>query len=760
MSLQPAFRRQCVRVPLTAILATVLGLVRPLAAQNAAAPQAAPTRAEGARAFTAPVVTQRPVVDGKLDDPVWGSAPVLDRFVQRELHEGDPVTERTEVRIVTDGEAIYVGAWMYDREPTGIVTGEKIRDVALENSDYIALIFDTYMDRQNGFMFATTPSGIEYDGQVAKEGEGGGVQQSGQNRAAAGSMGGFNINWDGTWIVRTSVDSLGWYAEFRIPYSTLRYASGDRQQWGLNVSRGIRRKNEDAYWAFIPRQFNIYRLSRAGTLQLSSIPTQRLAVVTPYVLSGTTRNFALSSTAKQNTEFGGDIKYGLTPSLTLDLTYNTDFAQVEVDEQRTNLTRFPLFFPEKRPFFLENAGAFSAGTPQAVDLFFSRRIGIDTLGSPVPIKGGGRVSGRVGGMTVGALGIVTEKVNGVQPSNAYSVARLTKELSTRSRLGVIAINRTAVDSAANRNTTVGVDGRVGVGEAVTFDGWASKTETPNRTGDDFGYSLRGAYQTATSSHSARVIQVGPDFNPEVGFLNRTGGYRYYELLLMRLVRNPKLTWLKEWNPHVSLRNYYLMDGYFSSGWLHVDMTELNFADGGRFGPELNFYHEGLQQPFAIASNVTLPPGDYSYPSLGLDWQTNPSAPFSVTVRGDFGPFYNGNRNGESTTLTFRRGSSVSTSLVYEYNDVHLAQGNFVRQLIGTRVAYFFTPRVFVQSLMQYSNQAQAWSSNTRFAWLSAAGTGLFVVFNDGEAADGFFSWRQPQSRSLVIKYARQFGTGN
>ena len=717
------------------------------------------SRTDAMRVVTAPVVAQKPAVDGRLDDPAWRDVVPLSDFVQRELHEGQPVTERTEVRILTDGEAIYVGAWMYDREPHGIVPGEKIRDVALENSDYVALVFDTYMDRQNGFMFATTPAGIEYDGQVAKEGEGGGVQQTGQNRAAAGSMGGFNINWDGNWTVRTSADSLGWYAEFRIPYSTLRYASGNTQNWGLNVSRGIRRKNEDAYWAFIPRQFNIYRLSRAGTLQLSQIPSQRLAVVTPYVLSGTERNFAVSSTAKHNNQAGGDLKYGLTPSLTLDLTYNTDFAQVEVDEQRTNLTRFPLFFPEKRPFFLENAGAFSAGTPQAVDLFFSRRIGIDTLGRPVPIHGGGRVSGRVAGLTIGALGIVTEKVVGAQPTNAYSVARITRELSTRSRLGVIAVNRTAIDSGASHNMTYAVDGRVGVGEALTFDGWASKTETPNRTGDDFGYSLRGAYQTATSSHSTRIIQIGPDFNPEVGFLNRAGGYRYYELLLMRFVRNQNLKWLKEWNPHVSLRNFYLPDGYFSSGWLHIDMTEMTFADGGRFGPELNFYHEGLRQPFAIASNVTLPVAEYDYASLGIDWQTNPSAPFSVVVRGDFGPFYNGNRNGGSTTLTYRHGSSLSSSLLFEYNDVHLAQGTFDRKLIGTRVAYFFTPRVFLQSLLQYSNQAQAFSANARFGWLSTAGTGLFIVLNDGEEADGFFKWRQPQSRSLVIKYARQFGTG-
>jgi hypothetical protein len=741
-----------------------------LAAQNGPTPQASPIRLETARIATAPVTSQKPTIDGRLDELVWRNVAPITGFVQRELHEGDPVTERTEVRIITDAEAIYVGAWMFDREPQSIVPGEKIRDVSLDNSDYVALIFDTYLDRQNGFVFATTPAGIEYDGQVAKEGEGGGVQTTGQSRAAAGSLGGFNINWDGNWTVRTSRDSLGWYAEFRIPYSTLRYAGGSRQAWGLNVGRGIRRKGEDAYWAFIPRQFSIYRLSRAGTVELAQIPTQRLTTFTPYLLGGKERTFATSTTAKSTTETGFDAKYGVTPSMTLDLTYNTDFAQVEVDEQRTNLTRFPLFFPEKRPFFLENAGTFSAGTPQSVDLFFSRRIGIDTLGRAVPIRGGGRLSGRVAGLNVGALEIVTNKAElfdgtanrfvPVQPANAYSVARVTRELPNRSRLGVIGVNRMAIDSTSNRNSTFAVDGRMGIGEAVTLDGWGARTATPRRTGDQFAYSFRAAYQTAEWNHGIRVVQTGEDFNPEVGFLTRAGGFRYYEATTQRFVRNPELKWLKDWNPHVSFRNYYKPDGYFQSGWLHMDLTELEFADGGKFGPEYNLYHEGLQQPFEIAPGVVLPVGGYHFGTVGLDWTSNPSAPLNVLVRGDFGPFYNGTRNGGSATLTFRHGASVSTSLLVDYNNVRLEQGDFERKLIGARIAYFFTPRIFLQSLTQYSNQSQIWSANARFGWLSTAGTGLFVVFNDGENADSFFSWRQPQSRSLLIKYARQFGTGN
>ena len=347
-------------------------------------PSAPPAAASpAARKGTAHVVTTPPIIDGKLDESAWQDAMPFDGFVQRESRQGEAVTERTEVRLLTDGQALYIGAWLYDREPQAIVPGEKSRDVLLTNSDFFAIILDTYLDRQNGFVFATTPAGVEYDGQVTREGEGGAVFQTGQTRAQAGSMGGFNLNWDGSWTVATSMDGAGWYAEFRIPFSTLRYGGAATQTWGLNMARSIRRKNEEALWSFVPRQFSLYRLSRAGTLSGVKVPVRRVATLTPYALSANSRTFATQSKFSHPTEFGVDAKYGLTPSLTLDLTYNTDFAQVEVDEQRTNLTRFPIFFPEKRTFFLENAGIFSAGTPQAADLFFSRRIGIDTLGNPV-----------------------------------------------------------------------------------------------------------------------------------------------------------------------------------------------------------------------------------------------------------------------------------------------------------------------------------------------------------------------------------------
>ncbi len=283
----------------------------------------------------------------------------------------------------------------YDREPSSIIVSDSRRDAGLDDTDSFQIIFDTYRDLQNGFVFGTNPAAIEYDGQVTNEGQGGGGLGGG-NRQQSGSGGGFNLNWDAAWEVRTKIDERGWSAEFAIPFSTLRYPAGVDQVWGVNFQRNIRRRNERAYWSPIPRQYSLYRLSLAGSVTGIQAPAIRSFKATPYVLGNLVDSGERPVETKAFGDVGGDFKYTLTPSLTLDATINTDFAQVEVDDQQVNLDRFTLFFPEKRPFFLENAGFFSVGNPGEVDLFFSRRIGIGDENQPIAILGGGRVSGKAG----------------------------------------------------------------------------------------------------------------------------------------------------------------------------------------------------------------------------------------------------------------------------------------------------------------------------------------------------------------------------
>jgi len=355
--------------------------------------------AAAARVATAAHVEEAPVIDGTVDDEIWRKAEVITGFIQAEPVEGEPATERTEVYILYDNKNVYVAAICYDDDPSGIIVTDARRDASLDDTDSFRIIFDTYHDRQNGFVFGTNPAGLEHDGQVTNEGEGGGSTGPpgpGQRRAQSGAGAGYNLNWDTSFSVATNRGDYGWSAEFAIPLRTLRYASGKPQTWGLNFQRNIRRKREEVFWSPVSRAFTLYRLSSAGELNGLELDTPRNFKVTPYALGSANREFETQDSAELDGEWGVDAKFGVTPALNLDFTYNTDFAQVEVDAQQVNLTRFNLFFPEKRPFFLENAGSFQMGAPQSVELFFSRRIGIGSGGVVVPIKAGARLSGKAG----------------------------------------------------------------------------------------------------------------------------------------------------------------------------------------------------------------------------------------------------------------------------------------------------------------------------------------------------------------------------
>jgi len=376
------------------ILATVLAgtffftprAVQAQAGNNEARPGASFPAARAVR------VDVSPVMDGRLDEEVWQSTEVLGNFIQRIPRDGAPASEPTEVRVLYTNEALYVGAWLWDSEPDRIVDGEAIRNAPLDDSDAVLLVFDAFADRQNGFVFGTNPSGIEFDGQVTDEGRagnlgGGGGGGGGRFQRGAGS--GFNTNWDGSWDVATSRDERAWYAEFRIPFSTLRYGPGDVQTWGFNVMRRIRRYNEESYWSPVPRQYDLVRVSYAGFLEGVEPPASRSVTLIPYVLGLAERNYVAGDESfRYPSDVGVDAKVQLTSSLTLDLTVNTDFAEVEVDEVQLDLTRFSLRFPEKRPFFLENANVFNVAGRGTI--FNSRRIGIRD-GTPVPVRVGGRL---------------------------------------------------------------------------------------------------------------------------------------------------------------------------------------------------------------------------------------------------------------------------------------------------------------------------------------------------------------------------------
>ena len=705
-------------------------------------------------------------IDGKLDEAVWRDASVLGGFMQAEPVEGQPVSERTEVRVLFDRDALYIGAWMFDRDASAIVVGETRRDAGVSDADAISIILDTYLDGQNGFVFATTPAAIEYDGQVSREGQGG---MGGNVRQQRGSGGGFNLNWDGSWDVATYRDGDGWYAEFRIPFSTLRYGKGGDQRWGLNIARTIRRKNEEAFWAPIPRQYDLNRVSLAGVLGGFEAPTQRLFTVTPYALGTARKDYVAGTNASTSAEFGGDAKIGLTQGVTLDLTVNTDFAQVEVDDEQVNLTRFPLFFPEKRPFFLENAGTFSVGTPQAVDVFFSRRIGIES-GNSVPLLGGGRVTGKIGKTTIGLLNLQADElfsspdtgasVRIAAPTN-FAVGRVLRDFSNRTRLGAMVVNRVNTNGASVYNRTYAVDGRLGIGQPLTFDGYATRSEVPGVGAGAYAYGLAMAYTTRNWNITSSTREVGARFNPGAGFLPRKD-YRYYAARIQRNVRFPTVSWFREWRPHLQYSEFLGIDGFSETRLIHID-SHFEFANGAFFQlPSFNMTREGLRTPFTIAKGIVVPAGTYDNSDIGFQYNTNLSAPVSLQGRIDIGGFYSGRRAGTGSTLNVRVGESFTNSLRVDHYDIRLAQGNFTTVVWRFRTAYSFTPRVYLQALVQYNRQSATLSSNVRFGWLNTAGTGLFVVFNNLENLGTLSATQLPEGpleRAFLVKFTRQLNLG-
>ncbi len=684
---------------------------------------------------SAAYVNEAPTIDGSLNDPMWQDATALANFVQAEPFEGQLASERTEVRILYDDEAIYVGVTCYDRDPSLIVTTDNRRDAGLGEMDSFQMIFDTFRDQQNGFVFGTNAAGTQYDAQVRDQGD-----QA--------------TSWDGSWEVRTSTTDAGWTAEFRIPLRTLRYGPAP-QTWGVNFFRTIQRTRERTYWAPLARIYDLGRLSSAGDLHGLDLKTPRNFKLLPYVVSSANRNFTPGATTDLDGAFGFDAKFGVTPSLNLDVTYNTDFAQVEVDTQQINLSRFNLRFPEKRPFFLENSGLFTIGKGSELDLFFSRRIGLDENGSLVPITGGGRLSGKVNGVNVGVLNMQTGDV-GVNPANNFSILRVSRELRSRSGVGAMFVNRTATGSLARSgdwNRTWGTDARFGVGEHLTLDGFAARTETPNLTGRDYAYNVDSEYDDGRHRAGFEYGQTGEDFNPEVGFLENEDGYRRLALRYFETMRQEKIrAWgFREWQPHVNYTRYDFIDGGLNNAELHID-NHWDWENGNRVDTALNGSWEGFRVPFEIYPGVIVPMGEHGGLRFKLNSYTDRRKWIYTRFQWDVGRFLTGNQNSPTLQVVLQSGGRFTLDANWAYRDITLPEGAFHTNLGNMRVTYNFSPSVFVQSLVQYNDLTNRWSTNLRFHWLETAGTGLFVVYNNTESLGGL----GPLNRAFIVKYVRQF----
>jgi len=762
---------------LVLVLAQGVSGQQPAPAQSRAVAQAA-----ARKAAIATRITQPPSIDGALDDASWQQATALEDFTQAEPFEGESATERTEVRLIFDDANLYIGVICYDSSPSEIIVSDARRDASMTEMDSFQVIFDTFRDRQNGFIFGTNPAGAQYDAQIRNEGEtqsqgragpasltsgggggsgaGGGGGGGGGGRSSEG--GAMNASWNADWEVKARITEIGWVAEIRIPLRTLRYGSPP-QLWGVNFSRNIRRKREQAYWSPISRAYTISRLSSAGDLRGLDLRTPRNLKISPYAIAAANRVYANRTPTNDVTkDWGLDAKYSVTPTLNLDLTYNTDFAQVEADQQQINLTRFNLVFPEKRPFFLENAGLFSVGNGSDVSLFYSRRIGISDDGGLVPITGGARLSGKAAGVNVGFLNMQTQSMvdaNGVltTPANNWTAARVTRELPNRSYIGGVFTNRSATGRGTGPNDwgrTYGIDGKWGITPNLTFGGFAAATETPGITGRrQHAFESTLNYNASLRRDYIGYTEVADGFNPEAGFLQRAGGYRglsagWHEQWRWKSLRDKGF---RELSPHMTFVRYWNYDdGGLLTSTLHID-NHLDWENGYYFSPAVNIDWDGLDEPFEIYPGVIVPAGRYTEPHTAWRFNTDAKKSLWFSTQWQYGGFLSGRQNSMAPALNFRQGANLVTALTWTRNDINLPQGAFVTNLGNLRMTYNFSTTQFVQALVQYNDRTNRWSTNLRFNWIDSAGTGLFLVYNDTESMNGLGAL----NRAFIVKFSRQ-----
>ena len=703
--------------------------------------------------MTAAEISEQPTIDGEVRNELfWKEIPPAKGFIQTRPFPRQLATEETEVRIAYDAETLFVSFICFDQDPSKLVITDARRDASLENTDAVLMILDTYHDGQNGFVFGTNPAGVEYDAQVDNEGQG----NFNLNRQQGGIIGGFNLNWDASWAVKTKVGDFGWSAEFAIPFRTIRYRSGTDKSWGINFRRNIQKSNEIDYWSHIPINFNLNRLSLAGEITGLNLKRPGNLKIIPYGLLRNAKNFETAAPENALTaDFGGDIKYSITPSLTLDLTYNTDFAQVEVDEQQVNLDRFNLFFPEKRPFFLENAGLFSVGSPGEVDLFFSRRIGIGDMGQIVPINGGARLSGKLNKTNVGLLSMFADNANPDSEGERdnFTVARVNHEFGKRTALGAVIVSRAGLGNASSDfNRTLALDGKIGLGQKARITGFLAKSNSPNIDERDHSFKVRGEYNWNGWELSTAYTEVGEGFNPEVGFLLRQAFRKPEFRVLYHWRMNGKLGFL-ELRPHVSYRSYWNFNGFQETRFLHID-NHWEWQNGLEIHTGINLTTEGVVNAFNIFEEIVVEKGSYEHSEAQLVFRTNRNKPLAVSTRHILGGFFGGKRYANSASLYLRIGDKFNSEYSLRRNDIHLPNGTFSTNVFGARLSYSFTPHIYLQGLVQYNSVRDLWSSNFRFGWLKQANSGLFLVYNDVYGINGV------KNRSITLKYSYLFDVLN
>ena len=705
-------------------------------------------------------VNQAPTVDGDLSDRAWQESEVGTNFMQHEPLDGVPATEQTELRVVFTDSTIYFGITALDANPDAIIAKEMERDSRIFQDDSILLLLDTFHDQRNAYAFETNLNGARADTLVTDEGRD------------------LNLEWDGIWSVASRRTAFGWVAEIAIPISTLRFDPA-APAWGFNVQRYIAHKREMTHWSGLPREVSVlgqvgsqiqpvHRISMAGELTgLTGLAQSAQLQIKPFAIGDVSEDPRLEADPITDGDGGLDLKWGVTRSLALDLTYNTDFAEVEVDEQQTNLTRFSLYFPEKRDFFLENAGIFDFGPPHreffrppVLKAFFSRRVGLDD-GQQVPIDWGARLTGRLGGWNIGVLRVATagiDRDDGNLPANAFTVARLKRNLGRRSTIGAIVTEAAPENEDANR--VVGLDfnykptTKFGVGGFWTGSGLS---EDPEDTGvgasadtGEAAYGVNVDYQGRALTMSMDAEEIEENYQPAAGFL------------LRKNVRhlNPRFQWLprierglvRSWFTEVRYDYYETLDeGELESGRFEISPLGMRMTTEDRWRLAYVGEEENLVEPFEIASGIVIPAGRYEFDGLELAMFSNQSRLLGVRGLFGWGDFYDGTRTSVRLTFGVRASKHVQTESLWVYNDVELPQGAFDIGLFSQRVDFTFTPNLRLNTIVQYNDDTEDLGLNVRLHWIYKPGSDLFVVYNENWM-EGDLRQRLSTHRQIAVKF--------
>ena len=711
----------------------------------------APLSVVHALAISAPVR-----LDGRLDEPFWARADSIDDFRQREPAEGAAATERTVVRVARDADALYVGVRLYDRDVGGLRASQLRRDADLwDNDDMITLLIDGLRDRRSGFLFGTNPNGAMWDAEITLQDEA-------------------DENWNGIWQVAVSRDAGGWTAEFRIPFRTLRFRADTAAAFGLNVQRSIRRKNEEDLWQGFRRTQGFFRQQYEGELAgLGRISRALSLDLWPYALGrsvgdGHDTDGNVVGRGGTDGKVGLDAKVGVTPTITADLTLNTDFAQVEADQQVINLTRFPLFFPEKREFFLESGGVFSFGFNEISQLFYSRRIGLlqDSAGNTtaVPILAGGRMYGKAGPWT---LGVLDARTGGADQAND-AVMRIKHDLFARSYVGAMATIRSG-PGAGGVQQAAGLDADFPLvvnGQNVEPTFWVAASRVPGVPGTPVAFRVATDYPNDLFDNFVALYRVERGFTPTLGFFRRAGMWettghvdfmpRPHLLGLRQLdIKFP----LPEWDIIAPEGGSLGRSADWQTAWFEWRPLGGTFESGDQF--EVNFQRQ-LDAPadtFEVFNGVGVAPGRYWWSRWELQYQTSPSRPLSAGASVSWGGFYAGKSTEISLETEWRPGGHLIVGLEATRTAARFPTGRFTAFQSDARLEYAFDPRTSLLGFVQWNNEDQRVDFNVRFHWIPVIGDDVYLVWNSGYTTDPLAryrfpdhrAWGRPLNGALVVK---------